>query len=81
MTAPSHRWGQTYLAHGGLRFYGVEAMRELSDLLRGDDNYKWSFPSGWPAPTYIDVYPRDLEAQNELLELLNEDGDMDRSET
>lgn len=71
MTAPSHRWGQTYLGHGGLRFYGVEAMRELPTLLEGDDNYRWRLP--YATATCIDVYPRDLEAQKELLELLDED--------
>jgi len=75
MTAPSHRWGQQYLGHGGLRFYGVEAMRGLPALLEGDDSYRWRFPHGWPGSTYIDVYPRDLEAQRELLELLDEDGE------
>jgi len=42
-------------------------------VLHGDDDYTTSIPTGWPAPFWIDVYPRNIEAQNELLRLVEED--------
>jgi hypothetical protein len=57
---------------GQLRFFGKEAMRTLMGLLKDDDDYTWSIPAGWPAPFWIDVYPRNKDAEKELLELVGE---------
>lgn len=46
-------------------------MRTLMELLRDDPDYTWSIPSGWPAPFWIDVYPRNIEAQNTLIEIVD----------
>jgi len=66
------RWER--LACGAIRFHGKDAMRELMDLLRDDPNYTWSIPSGWPAPFWIDVYPKNIEANCQLIRLVEEDG-------
>jgi len=45
-------------------------MRNIRELIDGDDDYTWSFPP-WPY-YHIDVYPRTIEAQNQLLEIIGE---------
>ena len=52
-------------------------MRTLMDLLRDDDDYTWSIPTGWPAPFWIDVYPKDKDAEKLLLELVEAERDQD----
>jgi hypothetical protein len=54
---------------GALRFRGKENVRKIMDLLDGDKNYTWSVPR-MSTPLWIDVYPRNPEAQNLLLELV-----------
>lgn len=57
---------------GELRFHGKAAMRDMMALLKGDDDYTWTIPTGFCAPFYIDVFPRNIEAQVALLELVDE---------
>jgi len=60
------------VGRGALRFRGKAAMRDLMELLRGDDSYTWSIPTGWPAPSWIDVYPNDKAAEALLLQIVAE---------
>lgn len=64
------RW--IFVGCGAMRFHGADAMREMMSLLKGDDDYTWSVPTGWPAPFFIDVYPRTLEARDLLIQLVKE---------
>lgn len=56
---------------GQLRFFGTDAMREIRSLIDGDDDYTWSC-SPWPHREWIDVFPRNVEAQNTLLVIVGD---------
>lgn len=64
------QWKSVY--SGGLRFFGIDAMRQVRELVSGDDQYTWSYPA-WPCE-WIDVYPRTVDAQNLLLEIVEMGG-------
>jgi hypothetical protein len=57
---------------GQLRFYGIDAMRVVRELVDGDPEYTWSY-APWPYE-WIDVFPKSVEAQNELVDLVGPSG-------
>lgn len=58
---------------GALRFHGKKAMTDILDLIHDDDDYTWFKPAqGLCSCDWIDVYPKTLEAQNLLLEVVGE---------
>ena len=67
------RWGWEAKWNGALRFYGVEAMREVRNLIDGDPSFTWAY-APWPHE-WIDVYPDTADTQNILLTIVeDEDG-------